>query len=341
MGVFDDIKDGVKKAAESGALGILPRKLVGESSSSAKTVSEEEEARRIEAAGQQARENLVKDMELGKQLGQDILGDGLGRLSENDAIKSSQSLLRKQAGGLTDAEKAAQRESASRQLQGSQQAASRSLSASLARSGVKGGAAGQQQVELAAQGLQARRDLERDLFLSQSQAEREGAVNLANFETRIAEFDIAQIAKEKNIITQAQLSSAELGTSERNAVRQAIAAENIAEKKKEGESSGGTVLCSAMYYNKLISSREWAADKAAGISLVKNRETRKAFLLYNKVCKPFAVYCMNNRWAAIAISPFIVPISKHFVDRNILGTILFKIAKFGFMSAVKIKSWLK
>ena len=142
------------------------------------------------------RDNIAKDFDNGRTISNKILprgGEGLGRLRDQQEVKDVEEQLKAQA-QLSDAEKAAQRESGLRQLQGSQQGAQRNLSSTLARSGVKGGAAGQAQVELAAQGLQSRRDLERDLFLQQSQLERQGTAALANFQLNTSQFDLAQVA---------------------------------------------------------------------------------------------------------------------------------------------------
>lgn len=303
-------------------------------------VTEIKNRRRIKQASSDARKEMKKDFQAGAELGQEILGDGLGRIKDDEGVKSVRDMLRKQAGGMSEAETNAQREAGLRQVQGQQQAASRQLSASLSRSGVKGGAAGQQQVELAAQGLQARRDLERDLFIQQKNLERQGTANLAQFEVKTTEFDLAQAAKEKNIMLQTQLASAQLGSNERSAITQQIASENAAKLEKKGN-SGGTVLCTAMYKHGLITTEEWKADVEAGLRFIKDKSDRKAFLLYNKKCKGLANLATKSKLVAKCIAPIIVPISRHFSDGNMLGTVLFKLFracfKLGvFLSEVKL-----
>jgi len=199
-----------------------------------KTEQQAMDRKKIQNAAVDARANMRKDFDAGKELGEEILGDGLGRLKDDAGVQDVRSMLKEQASGVDSAVKQANREEGIRQIQGQQQSASRSLGSSLARSGVKGGAAGQANVELAAQGLNARRALETDLFVADKQAEQQGVLNLANFETKTTEFDLSQAAAEKNILLQSQLASAQIGSNERSAVVQGISAERIAEAGKEG-----------------------------------------------------------------------------------------------------------
>lgn len=194
------------------------------------------EREKVNKAAEDGRVNLRKDFEAGKELGQDILGDGLGRIKDDSGVQDVRAMLKDQASGTDSKVQQIKREEGLSQLQGQQQSASRSLGASLARSGVKGGVAGQANVELAAQALDARRGLERDLYVADQQAKQAGTLNLANFETKTTEFDLSQAAAEKNIMLQSQLASAQLGSNERSAVLQGISAEKIAEAgKKSGK----------------------------------------------------------------------------------------------------------
>lgn len=192
---------------------------------------------KVDSAAEAGRVNLRKDMQAGKQLGEEIVGDGLGRISDQEGVKDVRSMLKAQSSGQDSKARQLSREAGLEQIQGSMQSASRGLQSSLARSGVKGGAAGQANVELAAQGLQQRRSLERDIYMADEQARQQGVANLAQFETKTAEFDLAQAAKEKNILLQSQLATAELGSTERSSVRSSIAAERVADlsKKKGGK----------------------------------------------------------------------------------------------------------
>lgn len=191
---------------------------------------------RVNKAAETGRKALKRDLEAGKELGADVVGEGLGRIRETEGGQEARALLQEQAQGLSSQQTQAMRESALERQQGSERAAERGLSSALARSGVKGGAAGQAQVELAAQSLQQRRALDRDIYLASEQARAQGVTNLAQFEAKTSEFDLAQAAKEKNIMLQSQLATAELGSNERSAVRAGIAAEQVAELSKR---SGG------------------------------------------------------------------------------------------------------
>ncbi len=208
----------------------------GQVKAEAEKAQEAADQAKVETAAEAGRVNLRKDFEAGKELGTEVLGEGLGRLSEQEGVQDVRSLLQGQASGQDSKARQLSRESGIAQIQGSTQAASRNLQGSLARSGVKGGAAGQANVELAAQSLQQRRNLERDIYLADEQARAQGITNLATFETKTAEFDLAQAAKEKNILLQSQLATAELGSTERSSVRSGIAAERIADLQKK---SGG------------------------------------------------------------------------------------------------------
>ena len=288
---------------------------------------------RIKEGSENSRRQIVADIEAGKDLGEDLLGDGLGRIQDDSDVNLAKDTLRSRSEeGLSTTEVNAMRDQGLGAIQGAEQTQSRALSASLARSGVRGGAAGQAQVELAAQGLQNRRQLETDLILSDEQVKREAESSFANFSTQLAEFDLSQAAKEKNIVLQSALATAQLGSAERGAILNQIAQENAAEISSD---EGGTVLCTAMYHHGLISKSVWEVDVLAGMMFVRSKKTRKAFLAYNRICKPLAKFCKNNKWAALAISPIIIPISKHFSDNNIIGRVLFKTAKYIFTKISK------
>ena len=180
--------------------------------------------------------DLRRDMAAGQEMGREIVGTGLGRLSTDPEVAASRQALSRSV-NMSDAEKRMKRDAATVNLQGSEQAQERQLTASLARSGVKGGAAGQAHLELAASNLSNRRAMERDLTLDQMEFSRRGAAQLAEFDTQIAQFDLAQAAKEKNIELQSGLAFAGMGSNERAAIRSEQTAEKIA--KTQANASGG------------------------------------------------------------------------------------------------------
>lgn len=176
-----------------------------------------------------SREAVQNDFNSGTRMGAQIIGEGLGRLAGNsDVVAAKTQMSQRAKEGLSDREETAVREKALTQIGGAEQAQRRGLAASLARSGVKGGAAGQMQVELAAQALQNRRNFETELVMNDEATKRKAELDFTNFTTKIAEFDLGQAAKEKNILAQAGLAAAQIGSADRAAYQASIAQENAA-----------------------------------------------------------------------------------------------------------------
>lgn len=198
---------------------------------------------RVKNASGVERREMKRDFDAGAALGKEILGTGLGRIKDDADVRASKDLMRTRAQeGLSDKEENAMREKGLNNIQGAEKKASRTLSASLARSGVRGGAAGQMQVELAAQNVQNRRSFETDLLLNDEATKRKAELDFANFSTKLQEFDLGQAAKEKNIILQTQLATAQMGSTARGATKNAIAQEEAAKAKKGGCFPVGTMV---------------------------------------------------------------------------------------------------
>jgi len=175
---------------------------------------------------------MEADMIKGAELGAEVIGDGLGRMSNDENLTQSRDLLAQQAQGPTSAQNLAQREQALEQLQGSEQSAQRSLLSSLSNAGVTGGAAGIQLADMTSSNLMNRRALERDLVADQTSFAQNAALQTAQLDQSISEFDLGQLAKEKNLDIQARLGYAELGSAERTGIRSAQAIEKSAEAAK-------------------------------------------------------------------------------------------------------------
>ena len=190
------------------------------------------DSQRVADASGISRKEIKKDFDAGAALGKEILGTGLGRITDDTDVRSSKDLMRTRAQeGLSDIEENAMRDKGLANIQGAEQKAQRGLNASLARSGVRGGAAGQMQVELAAANVNNRRSFETDLLMNDEATKRKSELDFANFSTKIAEFDLGQAAKEKNIMLQTQLATAQLGSTERGATKNMIAQERAAAAK--------------------------------------------------------------------------------------------------------------
>lgn len=162
----------------------------------------------------------TQDIVKGAQFGEAVLGDGLGRLGESDTLNAMQAQAAELAKGFSSEEMLARQEKGIEGIQGSTMAQSRAAQAALARSGVKGAAAGTQLANIAMSGVEARGNLERDLMIANREAQMQGLGMQSNIfaqaESR-QKFDLSQAAKEKDIALQAGLGFAQMGSTERAA----------------------------------------------------------------------------------------------------------------------------
>lgn len=207
------------------------------------------------------------------------------------------------------------RDAATERLQGAEQSTNRQLLARLGQAGVKGGLAGGALTDMASMNLRNRASLERDLAVQNVSANQQRA----QFETQLAQFDIGQAAAEsvnRNLVKGMLIQNSTL---QRAGEKQ----KDIASSLGTMAGSSGTVLCTAMFHHGLISPDVFYCDIEAGRKFLLNKQTRKAFLKYNKVCKPIANFAIKHYWFALLISPIIVPIAKHFSDNNKVGKFLF------------------
>lgn len=264
-----------------------------------------------EIDAQKNRDMLMTDLAEGEALAGDVLGDAanLGRIRDDQAVIDA----RKAYSDATDL--SMMRDSATRKLQNAEGSASRQLQSQLSAAGVKGGLAGGAMTDLAALNLRNRAALEQDLAIQNVQANKERA----QFETQLAEFDLGQANAENNLRLQAKIGIAQHLQSSRSASDQRNAADDIG----SSGSGGGTVLCTAMYHHGFISADDFYCDIEAGRKLLASKQTRKAFLLYNRSCKPIANFAIKNRWFAYVLKPLIVPVAKSFRDNNRLGKTIF------------------
>jgi hypothetical protein len=160
---------------------------------------------------------MQKDVIAGVEFGEAVLGDGLGRLADDPTMQALEAQSKELAKGFKSEEMLARKEKGLESIQAGTQAQSRAAQAALARSGVKGQAAGAQLGQIALGGVQARGNLERDLLIAQRGAEMEGFQTHAQLVGESRAFDISQAAKEKDIALQAGLGFAGLGSVERGA----------------------------------------------------------------------------------------------------------------------------
>ena len=269
-------------------------------------------------------QDLLSDLQIAEQNTAAVLGAD-GNL---DRIRDDQAVIDSRQAYADSTNLSMQRDQATRQLQGAEGSQSRQLQSALGASGVKGGLAGGAFTDMAQFNLRNRAALEQDLAVQNVSANKERAM----FETQLAEFDLGQGEKEKNMRLATKLGLTQFSQS----VRQGEANKAATNAIGSAGGGGGTVLCTAMFHHNLISSSSFYSDVEAGKALLKNKKTRKAFLLYTKACAPIANFAIKNKWFALLISPIIIPIAKSFADNNRLGKVLFIILWSPFKLAAKV-----
>jgi len=169
----------------------------------------------------------TQDLIKGAQFGESVLGpDGLGRMGVDPAQAAIEAQAKELSQGYSSAESLARQEKGMEGIQGTTQAQSRAAQAQMARSGVKGQAAGFNLAQISASGVQARGNLERDLMIENRAAQERGLAGYGEavkMRQEQEKFDIGQAAKEKDIALQAGLGFAQMGSTERGAAAAAKA----------------------------------------------------------------------------------------------------------------------
>ena len=212
------------------------------------------------------------DMIRGAGIGEAALGpDGLGRLGEDAEVQDSLQRFKNIADqGLSRQEVEAERTQAFGGIDRNTQTSARALQGSLARSGVKGALAGQQQMQLQASGLKEKAGVERDLFLKSEGQKREGLKDYSSRLGDVKTFDIGQAAKEKDIALQTGLAFAQMGSAKDIAKIQAKAAESAAAARQAAAPScfmDGTMVRMADNSVKAIESIQLGDELTTGLVL--------------------------------------------------------------------------
>lgn len=188
---------------------------------------------------QMTREERERDIERGRELGQELIGEGsLRRLEEGRSAEIADIIERRRAQleGFTPEEQQAMREQILGEITPGEQTALRQLRGIQGAQGIRGGLAAAQQAEILAQGQQARTQAERDLFLQQV-AERRRALEALEASTVGAReeelarqrFNIGQQQAEKFGQISTTFGVAGLGSQERGAIRQELIGQAEAE----------------------------------------------------------------------------------------------------------------
>ena len=183
-----------------------------------------------------------QDLIQGAKFGEAVLGEGLGRMSDNADMQGVIEQQKELAKGFGSEEMVARREQAGGQIDRATQGSSRALQAALAKAGVKGGAAGAKLRDVQVGGIAQKAQAEQNLLIQDRAAREQSVGNLGQTVKGVGEFDIAQAGAEKNIALQAGLGFAGLGAAERGATEAASAARASGQAQAAAACFTGDVL---------------------------------------------------------------------------------------------------
>jgi hypothetical protein len=242
---------------------------------------------------------LLGDFSTGLQASKEFLPDGsLGRIRESEESKGILKRFQDLSQGLSAAEVQAEREMVNKGINRATATADRSLRASLAGRGVRGGIAGKQLADIQGQGIKQKAETERDLFLKQFSARKEGLKDFANASFQSQTFDLQQAAKEKSIQLATATTFGQLGASERGAKLQA---EAISNQSTGGSSGGITVVCTELHRQGLIPTEIWNKNTDFGKELY--RTNPYAFKGYLSWGVSVSKLMRNSKLATTILAP--------------------------------------
>lgn len=254
---------------------------------------------------------MTKDVLEGSRFGEAVLGDeGLGRAGDNADVQQGLNQLREQSKGFSGAESLARKEQALGGIATATQGQQRSLQSSLARAGVRGGAAGKQIGDVASQGIQSRANAEQQLLIQGEEAARAGTSKFIGAAGTLSSFDLGQAAKEKAIVLQSGLGFAQMGAAERGAKLQADASAAAAASSKQASGGGGlSVVCTELHRQGLITTKVWNNNTEVGKYTYENaRYNYKGYLTWGL---PIAKLMKKSKLATSILSPIMIPWVRH------------------------------
>jgi len=268
----------------------------------------------------------MQDTIKGIQFGETVLGEeGLGRISQeqNDRMRGMQDQAAEMAKGYSSAENLARQEKGIEGISGSTQSQSRAAQAAMARSGVKGQAAGAQLGNIAASGVQARGNMERDLIIANRDAQMQGMQLQQGVEkdaTANSQFDLSQAAKEKKMLLASGFGYAGLGATERGAKLNADAV--IASANTQGGGGGGgTVICTELHRQGLLSTELYNKDKAFSEELMKARP--EIYIGYFLWAQHLAKAMANSTLLTTLVKPVALAWAKQIAgEKSLLGSLI-------------------
>jgi hypothetical protein len=202
------------------------------------------------------------DQIAGAKAGEAILGpNGLGRIADNSDVQDVLARSKNYANQGYGADVLqASRDTMDKNIDRATGTASNQLAGQLARYGVKGAVAGNQELGLQTSAMLQKAQGERDLFTKNADFQYKAAQDYGKGVGEVASFDLGQVAKEKNIVFQSMLGNQEIASSERSAANAAYQAAQA----QAASSSGGKIICTELYNQGLMSKDLYLKDQAYG-----------------------------------------------------------------------------
>jgi len=184
-----------------------------------------------------ARQQRQQDFDIGMERGGTLFKEGtLGRLSENDDIKTVLERRRGQIGGFTPQEQESMRAQTGAAGRAGVSGALRSLQGRQASSGIRGAAAGAQRADILKDDNSNRMENERQLQLANIAESRRGLSDLESTATGVGKFDLGLKNKETFGRYSTALGEQMLGSADRGALSQRDLA--LANASSQNDSGG-------------------------------------------------------------------------------------------------------
>jgi hypothetical protein len=260
---------------------------------------------------------LANDAQMGIEIAGGILGDeGLGRLGDDEEVQAALQRYKDISDkGLSSAEFLAERERMQQGIDRSTQSGLRGIQARLARMGVKGAVAGQQLMQREFMGAAEKAQGERELFLKSAQLKREGLEKYSDRLGQVKTFDLAQEAKEIDILSQSAFGFMSLGSSERTA-REVAQIQKDAQVQSAAASKpgGGTHLCTVMKDFGYLTNEIWEEDFREGQSIIENDYA--SYIGYSVWAYPLAKIARENKVVRSLLKPFICAWASHIFNKR-------------------------
>jgi hypothetical protein len=260
----------------------------------------------------------------------------LGEIPELPKVDFSQLLRRRQVG---TPEYAAQKAQITQDAQRQQQLAARQLAVQQARSGVRGGAAGAQQMRLAEQAQLQRANAEQALF-AKNIAERERLEKAQQFGGLSS--DLARM----------QLASAELGQQRGLESAAQTAAAQTAAAAGAGSCCGLTIVATTMLLEPNKASADYLIhqSKQPGVEVIVTTDSEKEFVRHLKgIRKIRDAWCSKKElrgyyWLSESLAPTLADSRRScqfFFKAIVKPTVACAEGKAGFFDKLLTKTWIK